>query len=95
MKKFTPKTTEPTDLFEENILSLKSDLESLEYFENIEDYAAKYFSNNPVLAENQDKIKSLMATQFVFIDENNSSNCPLSGKFCETSKEHAEKISND
>jgi len=88
---FIPKEIVNIDEENNNIAKKENEFKKLEYFETIESYAAKRFAANPVLVENSKKIKSLMETSFVFIDDNNSSNCPLSGVFCETSKLHAEK----
>lgn len=88
---FAPKEVVNIDTMNVELGKKEIEFKKLEYFETIELYAAKHFASNPVLVENSKKIKSLMETTFVFIDDNNSSNCPLSGAFCETSKLNAEK----
>jgi len=65
-------------------------LAKLEYFETIESYAAKHFSDNPVLIENSKKISELSASQFIASEKVNGF-CPLSdGWACETAKLHSE-----
>jgi len=88
---FRPTVLYITDHLKNYVDKKKSEFSKLEYFETIESYAARYFAANPVLVENSKKIRSLMEEKFAFVPENNSSNCPLSGVFCETSKIHAEK----
>jgi len=87
--KFVPKEVESTDKLSDLVYELKNKLEGLEYFENIEKYAEKYFSKNPVLVENKKKIEIIMQHSFVMTDKI-STNCPLSGEFCETAKLHSE-----
>lgn len=86
-EKFTPKTTEPTDVLEKEILFLKSNLKSLEYFENIGDYAAKYFNQNPILVENSAKIQDILSEKI----EISNSNCPLTNEFCKIASENSKK----
>jgi len=86
-EQFIPKTIEPTDALEKNILSLKSNLEGLEYFENIEDYASRYFNQNPVLVENSEKIQDILSEKI----EISNSNCPLTNEFCKIAGENAKK----
>lgn len=89
--KFEPKQLEDTYELQHLISMLHAKLQSLELFETIEHYAKEHFASNPVLVENQLKIKELMSTGFIAVVDDNSSNCPLSGIFCETAKLHSEK----
>ena len=88
---FTPKQIESTESLDLDRSLLYAKLQSLEYFDSLESYASKYFAKNPVLVENQNDIKSLMAKQFVYTGDKSDSNCPLSGAFCETAKIYAEQ----
>jgi DNA repair exonuclease SbcCD ATPase subunit len=88
---FVHKQLEDTTELQHSISMLNAKLQSLEYFESLEHYAQENFAKNPVLVENQIKIKELMSTGFVPMVDDNSNNCPLSGTFCETAKLHSEK----
>jgi len=88
---FLPKQLEDTTELEALKVRIESELSHLEYFESLEKYAQENFAKNPVLVENQTKIKELMSTGFVPMVDDNSNNCPLSGTFCETAKLHSEK----
>jgi hypothetical protein len=88
---FEPKRLESTEGLMIQVSNLTDILIRLEYFETIESYAAKYFAKNPVLVENQSEIKRLMDLKFIPDATKESSNCPLSGEFCETAKLHSEK----
>jgi hypothetical protein len=85
---FIPNKLASIDQQSDLIFELKNKLESFEYFESIEKYAAKYFDKNPVLVSNAEKIKELSETQFI-VPEETSGACPLSGEICETAKLHA------
>lgn len=63
-------------------------MEGLEYFENIEKYAAKNFSKNPVLVENSQKIKEISENIFIF--SGNDCGCPLTKEKCDIAKLNAE-----
>ena len=89
--RFAPISQYSTEDLRLQISNLTDILSRLEYFETIESYAAKYFSKNPVLVENQAKITELMSKIFVPSSDDKSNNCPLSGEFCETAKLHSEK----
>jgi chromosome segregation ATPase len=88
---FEPKKLESTEQLFNTYNSAKEKLQGLEHFETIESYATKYFSKNPVLVENQSEIKRLMDLKFIPDPTKESSNCPLSGEFCETAKLYSEK----
>jgi len=88
--KFAPKEHESTIILEQDIEALTRKLNGLEYFESIENYAAKYFSKNPVLVENKNKIKEITRREFFGFDKVSSA-CPLSGEICETARLNSEK----
>jgi hypothetical protein len=85
---FEPKRLESTENLMIQVSNLTDILSRLEYFETIESYAAKYFSKNPVLVENQKKIIDVQNRAFISSGEI-SNKCPLSGEVCETAKNHS------
>jgi len=91
LKECEPIGVEDAEPFSRVVDSLYDEFINTEHFEFLEVYAAKYFSKNPILVENQNKIQELMASTFQFIETENSGNCPLSNEICETAKLYSEK----
>lgn len=85
--KFTPKKTESTEKLESEISTKYKELQSLQFFETIEDYARENFSKNPVLVENSAKIQEILSDTV----EVANSNCPLTNEFCKIASENSKK----
>lgn len=80
---FEPLLPSDTNVLSEQFDALKTRLSTLEYYDTIEQYAAKNFANNPVLVANQKLITEINAD---VSDVELSSDCPLNGQFCEVAK---------
>lgn len=87
--KFIPKIAESTEKLESEVKELTEKLSGLQYFEKIEDYAAKYFGNNPILVENAEKIKKISERIFVF--NGVDTGCPITKQGCNTALANAKK----
>jgi len=91
---FEPKKLIEVDKINAEISRLTAELNGLEFFETVEDYARKYAANNAIVKKNGAEIKMLTNTAFVYIKEKETP-CPLSGEVCKTAElyaENAEKI---
>lgn len=86
---FVPVPENDTEGAKKLVDDLKAEFDKLTFFDKIEDYAAIYFNLNPVLVENEEKMKEIQQLEFVPSDEISSA-CPLSGEVCETAKLHSQ-----
>jgi len=91
---FEPKKLIEVDKIETEISRLTTELNGLEFFETVEDYARKFAANNSIVVKNGAEIKRLTNNAFVYVQEKESP-CPLSGEVCKTAElyaENAEKL---
>jgi len=86
---FEPKKLIEVDKIEAEISKLTTELNGLEFFETVEDYARKYAANNAIVKKNGAEIKNLSTLAFVYFQEKESP-CPLSGEVCKTAELYAE-----
>lgn len=86
---FVPLPSLDTEKLKESLSNARNQLESSDYFANIEDYAAKFYHLNPVLVENGKRVKELTERKFEPSCEISSA-CPLSGEYCTTARLYSE-----
>ena len=88
---FTPKKyNDVSGLMAERQAILKN-LETLVYFDNLNEYAESLKTFNPVVAQNIEKIKEYTAKEFVYVPDNKHAGCPLNGQACEIAAKHDEE----
>lgn len=80
----------PEGDLQEAVDILSSKLNDLAFYNTVEDYARDFFTKNPVLVENQNRIIALqnLSNEQDDSETNLSGACPLTGDFCDTALKH-------
>ena len=87
-KIYSPLSVISTTELKKQVEDVKSELKNLKFYETLEQYYDAKADKNPVVSENMVEIERLSGLTFEEPKEL-TSNCPLSGEFCETAKLHS------